>query len=285
MQSLMRRVGGAAFLLGAVAVTAASQAGPTMRSTISKGEIAFTSPWQLTPAQFRADLEPIHVPTTCAGAIDPAEVTRVAIKADLYQPGMVTPDSAKFLALCTIPGQITSGEMHAQDGRTMYEVTLIPERRSTNAKVIIDANTGEVLSSKTYGGLRGLAGYLRESVERDENKDRPQTVPSQPQPGVICTLEARPAMQVTVQDENGMPLSSLDGVRVIARKGMYADTATVAPASQLASVPLAYERDGYFSVEVSAPGYTTATLPDVLVTRTYNGCHVVTRELTVRLRR
>jgi hypothetical protein len=144
----------------------------------SSGEVTLT-PWTLTPEKFRLDLEPITVPTGCASLIDTAEVKKVSIKSDLYQPGMVSPDSAKFLALCVIPGQISSGEMHMQDGRTMYEVSVLPEKRQTNAKVIIDAKTGEVLSSKTYGGLRGLAGYLRESVERKENKVKPpkDTVP------------------------------------------------------------------------------------------------------------
>ncbi len=150
-----------------------SKEGPTQ---VMGGDVVLT-PWTLTPERFRTDLEPITVPSGCASKIDMTEIGKVAIKSDLYQPGMVSPDSAKFLALCTIPGQISSGEMHMQDGRTMYEISLIPERRSTNAKVIIDANTGEVLSSKTYGGLRGLAGFLRENVERKENKVKPDTIP------------------------------------------------------------------------------------------------------------
>jgi len=144
----------------------------------ASGEVTLT-PWTLTPEKFRLDLETITVPTGCATLIDTAEVHKVAIKSDLYQPGMVSPDSAKFLALCVIPGQISSGEMHTADNRTMYEISVLPEKKQTNAKVIIDAKTGEVLSSKTYGGLRGLAGYLRESMERKENKVKPpkDTVP------------------------------------------------------------------------------------------------------------
>jgi hypothetical protein len=260
---------------------AAAQTRPSTSYTISKDEV-WTTPWQLPVAYFRNDLEPVPVPSTCTGAIDPTEITTVSIKADLYRPGMVTPDSAKFLALCAIPGQITSGEMHAQDGRTMYEVTLIPERRSTNAKVIIDANTGQVLSSKTYGGLRGLAGYLRESVERDENKNKPQTVPGQPPAGVVCTLEARPALQVNVQDENGV---SIDGARVIARMGIYADTSILMPGSGMTSFSLAHERSGTFDIEASAPGFVPSVLTGVTVGKTTDGCHVATRQLTVRLHR
>jgi hypothetical protein len=280
-------------LLLAIASSAllAQSSAPSRRATISKGEVEPSlaeTPWQLTPAQFRADLEPVPLPATCSGAFDPSEVTKVSIKADLYRPGMISPDSAKFLALCAIPGQITSGEMHRQDGRTMYEVSLIPERRSTNAKVIIDANTGAVLSSKTYGGLRGLAGYLRESIERDENKNKPQPVganptPTMPPPGVICTMEARPALQVSLEGENGAPLPTLDGVKVIARSGAYADTAVVLPG--MTSFSLAHERPGTYEIEIRAPGYTTALLSGVDVGRTSDGCPVATRQLTAQLKR
>jgi hypothetical protein len=36
--------------------------------------------------------------------------------------------------------------------------------------VEIDATTGEVINAKQYGGLRGLAAFLRESTERKKNK-------------------------------------------------------------------------------------------------------------------
>lgn len=280
MQTLMYKYKTACFglLLAAVSTSAFGQARPSTTVTVSKGEVWMT-PWDLPVAYFRTDLEPIPVPTTCTGAIDPTEITKVSIKADLYRPGMVSPDSAKFLALCAIPGQITSGEMHMQDGRTMYEVSLIPERRSTNAKVIIDANTGEVLSSKTYGGLRGLAGYLRESVERNENKNKPQTVPPS---GVICTMEARPALQVSVQDENGV---SIDGARVIARMGTYADTSILIPGSAMTSFSLAHERAGTYDIEVSAPGYASSVLTGVTVEKTPDGCHVATRRIIAQLHR
>jgi hypothetical protein len=287
----MNTVGVLAITSSTVLAQSSGTARPTTTVTISKGEVApplAMTPWQLTPAQFRADLEPVPLPTTCTGAFDRSEITTVSIKADLYRPGMITPDSAKFLALCAIPGQLTSGEMHEQDGRTMYEVSLIPERRSTNAKVIIDANTGAVLSSKTYGGLRGLAGYLRESVERDENKNRPQPVgahptPTQPPPGVICTLEARPALQVSLEGENGAPLPTLDGVKVIARSAGYADTAVVLPG--MTSFSLAHERPGMYEIEIRAPGYTSAVLSGVDVGRSTVGCLVATRLLTAQLKR
>jgi uncharacterized membrane protein YkoI len=263
----------------------------TTTTTTSLGDVQLT-PWKLTPEQFAADLEPVPVPTGCAARINRADVSRIAIKTDLYRAGMISPDSAKFLALCAIPGQVTSGEMHAENGRTMYEVSLIPDRRSTNAKVIIDANTGEVLSSKTYGGLRGLAGFLRENVERQENKnpaalDTLNMRQPPPQAGTVCTMEARPAVQVTVEDENGMRITA-SGVRVKVSDAAYSDS-TVSTVSTVAaatgSFALGYERPGTYRIEVNAPGYAPAVLTDIVVAKTADGCHVATRQLTARLHR
>ena len=103
-------------------------------------------------------------------AADADEVAKVAIKSDLYRQGMITPDQAKALALCAVPGQIGSGEMETADGRTVYDISLIPNDKKTYTKIQIDAYTGEVVNAKQFGGLRGLAGFLRESAERKENK-------------------------------------------------------------------------------------------------------------------
>jgi hypothetical protein len=108
--------------------------------------------------------------TTCAG-VDLEDARTVSIKSDLYDPGtMISPDSAKVIALCAVPGQIGSGEMEVTDGRTEYEISIIPGGKRTYTKVIIDAQTGAVLSTKQFGGLRGVAGWLRESAERKQNK-------------------------------------------------------------------------------------------------------------------
>lgn len=107
--------------------------------------------------------------TTCS-AVDRTAAANVAIKTDLYNPStMISPDSAKVIALCAVPGQIGSGEMNAANGRTEYAIDIIPNHKRTHAKVIVDAQTGAVLSSKQFGGLRGAAGWLRESAEHREN--------------------------------------------------------------------------------------------------------------------
>ena len=108
--------------------------------------------------------------TVCSNRVDRNEVRMVDIDADLYNPAtMISPDSAKFIALCAVPGRIGSGEMEVNDGRTEYEIAIIPEGKRTYSKVIIDAQTGAVLSTKQFGGARGFTGWLRENFERQQN--------------------------------------------------------------------------------------------------------------------
>ena len=115
--------------------------------------------------------------TTCS-TVDASAAKAVAIKSDLYKAdsGMISPDSAKVLALCAVPGQIGSGEMNMTDGRTEYAIDIIPNQKKTHTKVVIDAKTGAVLSSKQFGGLRGLAGWVRESAEHKTNVKK-DTIP------------------------------------------------------------------------------------------------------------
>lgn len=101
---------------------------------------------------------------------DSAEVAKIMIKTDLLVSGMISPEQAKAIALCAVPGQISSGEMESRNGRPVYQITILPTGKQTHSKVDVDAYTGEVLNAKQFGGLRGLAGYLRESIERKENK-------------------------------------------------------------------------------------------------------------------
>lgn len=105
---------------------------------------------------------------------DTAEVRKVAIKTEYYREGMITPDEAKAIALCAVPGQIGSGEMEQDGNGTHYAIDILPDRKQTHTKVLVDANTGAVISSKQFGGLRGAAGYVRESAERQKNKAKAQ---------------------------------------------------------------------------------------------------------------
>lgn len=116
-------------------------------------------------------LRPNKRPIYCHAG-DAKEVARIEIKTDLYNRAtMISPKQAKALALCAVPGQIASGEMQSDGKRTWYDISLLPEDKKTYTKIQIDAATGEVINAKQFGGLRGLAGFLRESAERKENKD------------------------------------------------------------------------------------------------------------------
>jgi uncharacterized membrane protein YkoI len=135
----------------------------TTTTTTSSGDVEFTGPLGY---RLRAGGMPVY----CA-ANDAAEVARVQIKSDLYNTStMISPEQAKALALCAVPGQISSGEMQVNNGRTVYEIALLPTDKKTYSKVEIDATTGEIINAKQFGGLRGLAGFLRESTERKNNK-------------------------------------------------------------------------------------------------------------------
>jgi hypothetical protein len=134
-------------------------------TTTTSGPIEWTGPLGYT-------LRPGANPVYCAPE-DVAEVAKISIKTDLYVNGMITPEQAKAIALCAVPGQISSGEMETSNGRPVYQITLLPTRKQTHSKVDIDAYTGEVINAKQFGGLRGLAGYMRESLERKQNKTAP----------------------------------------------------------------------------------------------------------------
>ena len=160
--------------LGANADAAQAQSGipiskdrPTVSSTTttttSDGTIDWNGPLGYT-------LRPNSAPVYCQ-ASDANEVARVQIKSELYNAStMISPEQAKALALCAVPGQLSSGEMEVNNGRTVYQITLLPTDKKTHSKVEIDATTGEVINAKQFGGLRGLAGFLRESAERKNNK-------------------------------------------------------------------------------------------------------------------
>lgn len=111
--------------------------------------------------------------STCS-SVDVTAAKSVQIKTDHYDAAtMISADSAKLIALCAVPGQIGSGEMEMANGRAQYTIDIIPNNKKTHTKVVVDAQTGAVLSSKQFGGLRGLAGWVRESAEHKKNASKP----------------------------------------------------------------------------------------------------------------
>jgi uncharacterized membrane protein YkoI len=108
--------------------------------------------------------------STCS-SVDVTAAKSMQIKTANYDAAtMISADSAKLIALCAVPGQISSGELEVKNGRAQYQITIIPNGKKTHSKVVVDAQSGAVLSSKQFGGLRGLAGWVRESAEHKTNK-------------------------------------------------------------------------------------------------------------------
>jgi uncharacterized membrane protein YkoI len=103
---------------------------------------------------------------------DTAATRHAPVKVDLYTPnsGMISSDSAKAIAVCAIPGQVGAGKMNTDNGIVEYVIDVIPNKKKTVTKVVVDAYSGAVLSSKQLGGLRGAAGWVRASVEHKVKK-------------------------------------------------------------------------------------------------------------------
>ena len=106
--------------------------------------------------------------TVAKVAID--EPARIKIKAGTEGRARIGPNRAKAIALSRVPGQIAGGELTDEDGRLVYEIKVLPEKKKTYSKVTVDARTGRVLSVKQFGGVRGAVGYVRESANRKRNK-------------------------------------------------------------------------------------------------------------------
>ncbi len=172
----------AAALVLSAAVVAQAQDTSTTRIPVHK-DVTYTSTGTasgtLLPDTVTTDTVTMgewYMPTgTTCSTVDRTAAAGVAIKTDLYNAStMISPDSAKVIALCAVPGQIGSGEMNVANGRTEYAIDIIPNHKRTHTKVIVDAQTGAVLSSKQFGGVRGATGWLRESAEHKENVKKAQ---------------------------------------------------------------------------------------------------------------
>jgi uncharacterized membrane protein YkoI len=111
-----------------------------------------------------------QVSTGAVAKVAVDEPARIEIKAGTASRARISPNRAKAIALARVPGQVAGGELTDEDGRLVYQIKVLPERKKTYSKVIIDARTGRVLSVKQYGGVRGAVGYVRESGARKRNK-------------------------------------------------------------------------------------------------------------------
>ena len=104
-----------------------------------------------------------------------------------------------------------------------------------------------------------------------------------PDQGIVCTTELRPAIMVNVLDEaTGAPASC--GAQALITASGYSETVQNPAGPGCVSTLLlsgAVERAGIYTVAVSKPGYRDAVLGPVAVLADI--CHVQTVTLTARL--
>lgn len=99
------------------------------------------------------------------------------------------------------------------------------------------------------------------------------------EPDVICTLEARSSLAVTVVDAlTGDNLAPAATVRVT--DGTFSDTLVAMPGSDTYSGSI-YERPGTYTIVVAHPDYDQWQRAGVVVGS--DECHVITEEVTARL--
>ena len=104
MKSLATLTVAACAMIALSAGSARAQHDSTHKMVItSSGDIEWVGP-------LGYKLRPGGAPIYC-NENDVEEVRKVTIKSEMYREGMITPDQAKALALCAVPGQIGSGEM------------------------------------------------------------------------------------------------------------------------------------------------------------------------------
>ena len=161
-------------LLAAMSVHAQDTSSVRPKPPIKKDSSKTAGGLLVPPTTLDSMAEEWYKPTgTTCSTVDATAAKAITIKSSLYKEGtMISPDSAKIIALCAVPGQIGSGDMDEANGQTHYAIDIIPNDKKTHTKVVVDANTGAVLSSKQFGGLRGLAGWVRESAEHKMNKGK-----------------------------------------------------------------------------------------------------------------
>lgn len=96
---------------------------------------------------------------------------------------------------------------------------------------------------------------------------------------IVCTLEAKAALNVTVSLDAMSSITS-DGITVVATDGDYSETLTVLNEND----PIftgAYERQGNYVLTVSKDGYQTYTSGVISISR--DECHVIPQQIHVVL--
>ncbi len=97
--------------------------------------------------------------------------------------------------------------------------------------------------------------------------------------GVICTLEARAGLNVTVRDAQSNNYLG-QGITVVATDGAYSETLAYMDGI-IPSFAGAWERKGTYVLTVSSPGYITFVSDAITVTA--DECHVIPQQVEINL--
>ncbi|WP_074405755.1 carboxypeptidase regulatory-like domain-containing protein [Aquimarina megaterium] len=95
---------------------------------------------------------------------------------------------------------------------------------------------------------------------------------------VLCTLEARPGLEVTIKDTTDATFL-VEGITVVATDNEYKET--LENISGTTIFVGAHERTGTYVITVSKTGYTTITSDPIIVKEDI--CHVITESLEILL--
>lgn len=99
-----------------------------------------------------------------------------------------------------------------------------------------------------------------------------------PDDGIACTEEFVYGLNVYVEDAQTNQVLT-EGVTIIATEGDYEETLMLIEGSN--SFVGAGERDGVYTIEVSAIGYQTYTFEEIILG--HDGCHVIPQIIDVDL--
>ncbi len=103
--------------------------------------------------------------------------------------------------------------------------------------------------------------------------------------GIACTADIRHGLEVRVINASTSANISCISLGTITDMGVVGYTESLDNSScstqALGSLVGAFERPGLYSIEVSAPGFITSRLDNILINS--DECHVLTEQLEVRL--
>jgi hypothetical protein len=116
----------------------------------------------------------MKAPAPVTGMVTPTTAPRVDVKvaSSLASAAKITGDSAFALARATVPdGEISSAKLEMEDGRLVYTVKLLQKNKGAS-EVRVDANTGEVVKDKKFGGAKAMVEHHKENAKLlDAKKD------------------------------------------------------------------------------------------------------------------